>query len=79
MTGHENPSPSIPIVSANDGSYLHVGNHGSTWVGTPQSERVTRDRGLFRDHHPSAANGSAPRACPRTGRKSGQTGAGSTH
>jgi len=71
--------PNILMAVADDWSFPHAGAYGTSWVRTPNFDRVAREGLLFTHAYTPVAKCSASRACLLTGRQPWQLEAGFTH
>jgi N-sulfoglucosamine sulfohydrolase len=71
--------PNILIAVADDWSFPHAGIYGTSWVKTPNFDRIAREGVLFSQAYTPVAKCSASRACILTGRQPWQLEAGFTH
>lgn len=67
--GQERAKPNILFVIADDASFRHFGAYGSTWVSTPNIDRIAAEGLLFLNAYTPNAKCSPSRASVLTGRK----------
>ena len=73
------PRPNILFAIADDASYPHMSAYGTTWVSSPNFDRVARDGVLFQNAYTPNAKCAPSRASILTGRNSWQLGPAGNH